>query len=287
MKQTSGRKIWVSLGMVLLLFAAFGILGYTGIAGQANAAKAEPKYGGTIVAGTYLISYDPKGFDPGMANYNVDHFTSFFAEKLMSGDWHKGPMGTNEYTFMETEWFPPNALKGCLAESWEWTDPLTLVFKLRKGIKFQNKPPVNGREFTADDVTYCWNRLLASPRVAKKRFEALKSVSKVDKYTVAFKLNSFVGEWRYMFGYGAYNALYPREMVEAGVEDWKNACGTGPYMVHDYIRGNSVTYIKNPDYWDTVTLSGKKYKLPFADKIVLPIIRDASTRLAALRSGKS
>jgi peptide/nickel transport system substrate-binding protein len=94
-----------------------------------------------------------------------------------------------------------------LAESWEWTDPLTLVFKLRKGIKFQNKPPVNGREFTADDVTYCWNRILTSPRVAKKRYEALESVSKVDKYTVAFKLNSFVGEWRYMFGYGAYNAL--------------------------------------------------------------------------------
>ena len=30
----------------------------------------------------------------------------------------------------------------------------TYVFKLRKGVRWQAKPPVNGRELTADDVVY-------------------------------------------------------------------------------------------------------------------------------------
>ncbi|MBW2085033.1 MAG: ABC transporter substrate-binding protein [Deltaproteobacteria bacterium] len=289
MKRSTIKKVGFSLGAALILLAAIGFLSYTGvvnITGQANAAKVEPKYGGTIIAGNYLIAYDPKGFDPGMANYNVDQFTSFFAEKLMYGDWAKGPMGTNEWDFTQTEWYPPHVLKGCLAESWEWTDPLTLVFKLRKGIKFQNKPPVNGREFVADDVVYSWNRLLKSPRVAKKRFACLDSVTAPDKYTVVFKLNKFIGEWRYLLGYGAYIGIYPHEMVEAGADNWKNACGTGPFLVEKYVRGSSVTYARNPDYWGTVKLGGKEYKLPFADKIKLPIIRDRATRIAAMRAGK-
>ena len=41
-----------------------------------------------------------------------------------------------------------------LAEKWEYKTPTTLVFTLRKGVKFHNKPPVNGREVTAEDVKY-------------------------------------------------------------------------------------------------------------------------------------
>ncbi len=289
MQRTIGRNFYLGLGLAVVLIAALGFVSYTGvvnITGQANAAKAEPKYGGTIYAGLRLSGIDPKGWDPGTGNYYTDNWTSFFAEKLMAGDWSKGPMGSNEYGFNDTEWFPPHALKGYLAESWEWTDPLTLDFKLRKGIKFQNKPPVNGRELTSEDVAYSWDRLLKNKRLGKTRYAGLKSISTPDKYTVVFKMNKFQADWRFTFGYGGYNGIYPREMVEAGPDDWKNACGTGPYMVSKYVRGNAVTFVKNPDYWGTEILGGKEYKLPFADKIIVPIIRDSATRLSALRTGK-
>jgi peptide/nickel transport system substrate-binding protein len=35
-----------------------------------------------------------------------------------------------------------------LAEKWEYKNPTTVVFALRRGVKFHNKPPVNGREVT-------------------------------------------------------------------------------------------------------------------------------------------
>ncbi len=44
-----------------------------------------------------------------------------------------------------------------LAESWEVSrDKLQIIFKLRQGVKFQNRDPVNGREFDAEDVIKSW-----------------------------------------------------------------------------------------------------------------------------------
>src|SRR5262249_43416353 len=45
-----------------------------------------------------------------------------------------------------------------VAEKWEWTSPTTVVFKLRRGVRFHAKPPVNGREVTAEDVKYSLER---------------------------------------------------------------------------------------------------------------------------------
>jgi hypothetical protein len=39
-----------------------------------------------------------------------------------------------------------------IAEKWELPTPTTVIFRLRKGVRFHRKPPVDGREVTADDV---------------------------------------------------------------------------------------------------------------------------------------
>jgi peptide/nickel transport system substrate-binding protein len=48
-----------------------------------------------------------------------------------------------------------------LAESWSQPNDRTYVFKLRKGVRWHNKPPVNGRELTAEDVKYTYERFLS------------------------------------------------------------------------------------------------------------------------------
>jgi peptide/nickel transport system substrate-binding protein len=72
-----------------------------------------------------------------------------------------------------------------------------------------------------------------------------------------------------------------------GMTDWHNVVGSGPWIVSDYVSGSAVTYIKNPDYFETDPLyPGKNYKWPYADSFVSLIITDAATRLSALRTGK-
>jgi peptide/nickel transport system substrate-binding protein len=46
-----------------------------------------------------------------------------------------------------------------------------------------------------------------------------------------------------------------------------------------------MSFTRNPIYWDKVTIGGKEYQRPFVDRMVWPIIADASTRIAALRTG--
>ena len=45
------------------------------------------------------------------------------------------------------------------ATSWETSpDGLTYTYKLRRGMKFDSRPPTNGRELTAQDVIFSWDR---------------------------------------------------------------------------------------------------------------------------------
>src|SRR5690349_21588045 len=58
-----------------------------------------------------------------------------------------------------------------LAEKWTISrDGKVYTFALRRGVRFHNKPPVNGRELTAEDVKYSLERFVAKSSFAT-RFE--------------------------------------------------------------------------------------------------------------------
>ena len=63
------------------------------------------------------------------------------------------------------------------------------MFKLRKGVRWHNKPPVNGRELTAEDVKYTYDRFLTiTGNPNKLMLEMVDKVEALDKYTVKFTL---------------------------------------------------------------------------------------------------
>ncbi len=78
------------------------------------------------------------------------------AETLAIGNW---AIDRDEWGF-GNEYLPLSAMTGALAESWLQPDPLTIVFNIRKGVHWYDKPPMNGRELTADDVEYNYHRHL-------------------------------------------------------------------------------------------------------------------------------
>ena len=58
-----------------------------------------------------------------------------------------------------------------LAKSWEISkDGLNYTFKLQEGVKFQNVPPVNGREFTSEDAKYSLLRITADPSLIVEKW---------------------------------------------------------------------------------------------------------------------
>ena len=76
-----------------------------------------------------------------------------------------------------------------LAERWEELDDTTYVFHLRQGVKWHNKPPVNGRELVAEDVKFTYDRFLTEKGNANRYLlDSVDRVEVVDRYTVKFLL---------------------------------------------------------------------------------------------------
>ena len=111
----------------------------------------KPQFGGEMVIRS---KRDIVNFDPYFAE-RLTTIQSAWMERLHVDDWTLDP----EVYDYRMHIRPNQFVKGHLAESWEFTEPGTYLIHLRKGIHWQDIPPVNGREFTADDVAYHYHRL--------------------------------------------------------------------------------------------------------------------------------
>jgi peptide/nickel transport system substrate-binding protein len=269
---------------VMAIAAALGATAATGALAQAEA----PKYGGTLEIATPSTAVSPLSWD--LADWQATlqtRDTGPFYEQLFSVDIKKAGSHGGPYSFTYTGWQPTDAMVGELAESWSWTSPLTLEIKLRKGVKFPAKQGVMPeREFVADDVVYHFNRMNTSPKRTQGYYDHVKSAEAKDKHTVLFTFNKFIADWDYRFGNGWFSGMQPKEVVDAGAGNWKNANGTGPFILSDVVIGNALKFAKNPVYWGSETIGGKEYKLPYVDQMVHRVLKDEATQKAALRTGK-
>ncbi len=252
-----------------------------------TAAAQKPQYGGTLEIGTVSATISALSWDPADYAWKTNHDNLHY-ETLFAGDLDKSVRRGGKYNFKPDAWLPETALRGELAESWGWKEnPLRMEIKLRKGVMWPAKAGVmDSREFVADDVVYTFKRQVSSPKAFKDYYYYVDKVEATDRHTVTFFMKEFNADWNYRFGWGYYSAIYPEEVVKAGIGNWKNASGTGPFQLTDYVQGNSQVYTKNPVYWDTDTIGGEKYKLPFVDRVTYRIMRDEATQHSALRTGK-
>jgi peptide/nickel transport system substrate-binding protein len=252
-------------------------------------AQEAPKYGGTLELGSVYVTISALSWDAADWPWKINHDTGAFYEQLFAGDLSKSKKNGGKFNYIPDAWLPSDSIRGELAETWEWTDPLTIKITLRKGVMFPEKPGVmKARELTADDVVFSYYRLANSPKKIDTYFDHVDKVEAPDKHIVVFKFKEYNAEWDYRFGWGYYSVIMPKEVVDApgGATSWKNANGTGPFKLVDYVAGNNNTYEKNPDYWDKEKIGDKEYKLPFLDKVIYRIIKDEATQITALRTGK-
>jgi peptide/nickel transport system substrate-binding protein len=225
-------------------------------------ATSEPRSGGTL---RLAISQVPTSLDPFIAGVNSP-----------------GSIAVNKiFNSTLVQWKGANdseaVLAPALAKSWETSpDGQTYTFHLQEGVKWQNVPPVNGREFTADDVKYHLDRIKDPANKYQMRASMdIKSTEVVDKYTVKVTTNSKVPGY---VVYCCFDMPVPKEVVEAPGGADKNWVGTGAFILTEYQPNVKAVFKKNPDYWE----KGK----PYLDAVELYFIPDAAARLAAFRSGQ-
>jgi peptide/nickel transport system substrate-binding protein len=246
---------------------ALGGLTVAGATLAPSLARAQtPKRGGTISVRTW----DPPHFDPFQTiSYKTHIALSFTHSRLLR---HKAGPGVTPGTF---------PIEGDLAESWTQPNETTYIFKLRKGVRWHNKPPVNGRELTADDVVFSVNHFLTVKGNANAYM--LKSVDKVeavDKYTVKFTLKEPFVWFLDMISNPHAVAIVAKEVLEKH-GDFKKAesvIGTGPWMLDSYRPNVGLTYVRNPSYF----IAGQ----PYIDRVEATVDEDNASRTAAFLSGK-
>ena len=167
-----------------------------------------------------------------------------------------------------------------LAESWTQPNDTTFVFKLRKGVRWHNKPPVNGRELTAEDVKYTYERFLTlKGNPNRSMLEQVEKVEALDRYTVKFTLSE---PFAWFLDYLAATVMWivPREAVEKfGDLKKAEACiGSGRWTLERYDTNVRLSFVRNPNYF----IPG----LPYADAVEVVVDEDPSSRLAAWMTGK-
>ena len=269
------------LGVLLLscFFSAF--------ASAAFAQADKPRYGGNLEVGTVHVTISALSWDQGDWPWKFNHDAGPVYEGLMAADLSKSKGRGGKYDFTSFAFLPGDAIRGELAESWEWETPMRLVVKLRKGIMYPEKPGVMAsREFVADDVIFAQTRMAKSPKQVGDLYAFIDKTTARDKHTLVYDLKEYVADWDLRLGWGFTTAIQPKEVVDAGAAKWQNANGTGPFQLTEYLPGNSQTYGKNPIYWGKETINEAEYKLPFVDKVTYRIIKDQSTQITALRTGK-
>ena len=251
----------------------------------------EPQYGDEIVIRS---SGNITNFDP----YFIEGLTtiqSAWMERPIADDWTTDP---KEWDYRMHFRFDPY-VKGHLAKSVEFPDSTTWILHLRKGIHWQDIPPVNGREFTADDVAYHYHRLFGlgsgftqpSPYHANvvTAYRDLISVTATDRYTVVFRWKTPYLEPMRETLQAPTNAacLEAREAVEkwGDVSDWHHAVGTGPFILKDFVDGVSATLVRNPNYWGYDERHPQN-QLPYIDQLKFKIILDDDDALHAMARGE-
>jgi peptide/nickel transport system substrate-binding protein len=258
------HKLFVAIVCIIALTVVLGACAAPAAKPPVTPPTAGPKTGGILKIGMRTAPTSLDTFvtgNTGAAGYAVD---KTFAQTPVR--W----TGIND---------PAAKVAPLLAKSWEISpDGLTYTFHLQEGIKFQNVPPVNGREITADDWVYHFNRIAdpANKHPGRTTMD-MKSVVAVDKYTFTITTNQKSP------GFLAYIANgpavpWPKEVVEAEGGAAKNFVGTGAFILKTYEPNVKAVFTKNPDYWE----KGK----PYLDGVEAYFMLDASARLAAFRSGQ-
>jgi ABC-type dipeptide/oligopeptide/nickel transport system permease component/ABC-type transport system substrate-binding protein len=165
---------------------------------------------------------------------------------------------------------PDGSVLPKLAEAWDLSpDGLAYTFHLRHGVRFHD-----GTAFDASTAKFSLDRVLAADSVnpQKSRLQAVRSVEIMDAYTLRLSLSRRSGGLLQSLAWGSFVMVAP----ESAANDATRPVGTGPFRFSEWRRGDSVTLVRNADYWGTPAR---------LNQVTFKFIADPGAAYAALMAG--
>ena len=256
----------------------------------------KPQYGGTIALAQNRAF--PENTEPSLDTSGNRPWAYLVFERMIGIDW---TLPRDEYP-LKSPFMSVDMMTGDVAERWDISpDLLTYTFHFRKGVHWHDKPPLNGRELTAYDAEFTWQRALGlgefaeegpNPRYWSLAAAPVESVTATDKYTLVFQMHTpsltTIQIW-FSANDDLAPLILPREVYEeyGDMSDWRHVVGSGPFELTDLVPGSSLTLTKYPNHWKYDPLyPDLELRLPYVDQIKQFLMPDTETQVAALRTGK-
>src|SRR5256885_9813706 len=169
------------------------------------------------------------------------------------------------------------------AESWQISpDGLLYTFKLKKNVLFHD-----GTRLDASVFKYSLNRIRHPATVSGMGtfYEPVHSVEVLDPYTVQIRLkHSYAFMMHMLAAYRMGLSFYsPAAAQKYTIEDRKAGKpeavpGCGPFKLVEWVKGSHLVMDRFDKYFEP--------GLPYLDRVVIRVIRDPVTQMAAFKAGE-
>jgi peptide/nickel transport system substrate-binding protein len=229
------------------------------------AAAETPKRGGTL---TYMIPADaPPSFDGHReATFATVHAVAPFYSVLVRVN-PENPASTIDFVCDVCTEIPEPADGG-----------RTYAFPIREDVRFQD-----GSALTAHDVAASWNRIVDPPEgiISARRgyYSMIDKIEARDPKTVVFRLKFATAAFLPALA-DPYAFIYKKELLDRDPH-WfeKNIMGSGPFRFKEYQLGQSISGVRNPDYY--------RRGLPYLDGFTGIFADKQATRVAAIKGDRA
>ena len=157
-------------------------------------------------------------------------------------------------------------------------DGLTITFRLRDDVKWHDGEPL-----TSADVKFTYEVMMMEGTDVKGRagWDRITEVQTPDDYTAVFTFASIDSAFLNrisLVGILPEHILGGKSAADINQDPWFRApVGTGPFMFKEWVAGDHITVVKNPNYFE----DGK----PTLDTIIWKVVPDANALINQLQTG--
>lgn len=160
-----------------------------------------------------------------------------------------------------------------LAESYEVAeDGLSITFNIRQGVTFHS-----GRQLTAEDVVYSFDRLRSEESINKGLYSFVDTIEAEDT-TVTFTLNTAAPEALLSILAVSPSVIMDSEVVEANGDLRRVDGGTGPFELAEWQSGSEIVLAGYADYWAD--------NQPRLEELIFRVVPDEVSAAALLQAGE-